>query len=101
MLSAGAKVASDSDQTRSMVTSLWMVAENVGSMGGTFLGGLAYDDLGFENGLMVIAGVQLLALAVIPLTCCGGDRQGKPKAHTVSDTSGSEHNQVQQDRSMA
>jgi len=69
MLSASAKVASDNEQTRSMVTTLWMISENIGTALGTFFGGLAYDGLGFEDGLMVIAGLQLLSLALIPITC--------------------------------
>jgi len=69
MLGSATRVASDSEQTRSMVTSLWMIAENIGTAMGTFFGGLAYDGLGFEQGLMVIAGLQLISLAIIPVTC--------------------------------
>ena len=69
MMSEGSKVAVDSEQTRSMITSLWMMAENVGASLGTFAGGVAYDEIGFEWGLVVIAGIQMLSLIIIPIMC--------------------------------
>jgi len=68
MLSSGSKVAPDSEQTRSMITSMWMIAEILGTSFGTLFGGMAYDAMGFENGLLVVAGIQVLTFALVPLT---------------------------------
>jgi len=68
MLSSGSKIASDSEQTQSMITSLWMIGEIFGTSFGTLFGGMSYDAIGFENGLLVVAGIQVLAFALVPLT---------------------------------
>ena len=59
MLSSGSKIAPDSEQTRSMLTSLWMIGEICGTSFGTLFGGMSYDAIGFENGLLVVAGIQV------------------------------------------
>jgi len=68
MLSSGSKIAADSEQTQSMITSLWMIGEIFGTSFGTLFGGMAFDAIGFENGLLVVAGIQVLAFALVPLT---------------------------------
>ena len=42
-----------------MLTSLWMIGEIFGTSFGTLFGGMAYDAIGFENGLLVVAGIQV------------------------------------------
>ena len=37
----------------------WMIAEILGTSFGTLFGGMAYDAMGFENGLLVVAGIQV------------------------------------------
>lgn len=77
MLSSGSKIAPDSEQTRSMLTSLWMIGEIFGTSFGTLFGGMAYDAIGFENGLLVVAGIQVLTFALVPMTSsCVMDRIG-------------------------
>ena len=60
------KNISDTEQTRGMITSLWLIAENIGGWSGSFLGGVAYDNLGFEGGSLVIIGLQFIIVAGIP-----------------------------------
>ena len=36
-----------------------MIAEILGTSFGTLFGGMAYDAMGFENGLLVVAGIQV------------------------------------------
>jgi len=56
----------DTEQTRGMITSLWLIAENIGGWLGSFLGGVAYDSLGFEGGSLVIIGLQGIIVMGIP-----------------------------------
>ena len=56
----------DTEQTRGMITSIWLIAENIGGWLGSFLGGVAYDNLGFEGGSLVIIGLQGIAVVGIP-----------------------------------
>ena len=56
----------DTEQTRGMITSLWLIAENIGGWSGSFLGGVAYDNLGFEGGSLVIIGLQGIIVIGIP-----------------------------------
>ena len=56
----------DTEQTRGMITSLWLIAENIGGWLGSFLGGVAYDNLGFEGGSLVIIGLQGIIVVGIP-----------------------------------
>ena len=60
------KNISDTEQTRGMITSLWLIAENIGGWLGSFLGGIAYDYLGFEAGSLLIIGLQGIIVVAIP-----------------------------------
>ena len=57
---------SDTEQTRGMITSLYLMAENIGGWSGSSLGGAVYDSMGFECGLWVIIGLQFIIVAGIP-----------------------------------
>ena len=56
----------DTEQTRGMITSLWLIAENIGGWSGSFLGGVAYENLGFEGGSLVIISLQVIIVVGIP-----------------------------------
>jgi len=56
----------DTEQTRGMITSLWLIAENIGGWLGSFFGGIAYDNLGFEGSSIVIIGLQGIIVIGIP-----------------------------------
>ena len=60
------KNINDTEQTRGMITSLWLIAENIGGWSGSFLGGVAYDNLGFEGGSLVIIALQGIIVLGIP-----------------------------------
>ena len=49
----------DKEQTRGMVSSLWVMADSVGGYLGDTLGSLAYDNLGFQAGTVVMFSVML------------------------------------------
>ena len=73
MLSETSKVdrkIRDTEQTRGMITSLWLIAENIGGWLGSFCGGIAYDNLGFEGSSLVIIGLQGIIILGIPYLCC-------------------------------
>lgn len=53
------------DQTRGMITSLWLIAESIGDWLGSILGGIAYFNLGFEDGSLVIVGLQFIIVVGI------------------------------------
>ncbi|XP_040583649.1 MFS-type transporter SLC18B1 isoform X1 [Lepeophtheirus salmonis] len=57
--------ASDSEQTRSMITSLWFINECVGGYIGSSLGGIIYDKIGFEWGTLIIETTMIINLFVI------------------------------------
>ena len=71
----------DTEQTRGMITSLWLIAENIGGWSGSFLGGVAYDKLGFEGGSLVIIALQGIIVVGIPYlwyrTKCNRNRRLK------------------------
>jgi len=46
----------DSEQVKSMVSSIWIVADNLGGYAGSTLGGYAYDSIGFEAGTLIEVG---------------------------------------------
>ena len=69
----------DTEQTRGMITSLWLIAENIGGWLGSFLGGIAYDNLGFEAGSLVIIGLQSIILVGIPYVWCSTIRNRKKR----------------------
>ena len=56
----------DTEQTRGMITSLWLIAENIGGWLGSFCGGIAYDSLGFEGSSIVIIALQGIIVIGIP-----------------------------------
>ena len=64
---------SDTEQTRGMITSLFLMAENVGSWSGSFFGAAAYDNMGFECGLLVIIELQFIIVVGIPCMWCSGN----------------------------
>merc|ERR1712179_537048 len=46
----------ESEQVSSMVSSIWIVADNLGGYAGSTLGSLAYDSLGFEKASLIEVG---------------------------------------------
>ena len=52
----------DKEQTRGMVSSLWVMADSVGGYLGDTLGSLAYDNLGFQAGTVVMFSVMLASV---------------------------------------
>merc|ERR1712173_190988 len=69
----------DTEQTRGMITSLWLIAENIGGWLGSFLGGVAYDKLGFEGGSLVIIALQSIIVVGIPYVWCRTMRNRKKR----------------------
>lgn len=71
----------DTEQTRGMITSLWLIAENIGGWSGSFLGGVTYDNIGFEGGSLVIISLQGIIVVGIPYlwyrTKCNRNRRLK------------------------
>ena len=59
----------DTEHTREMITSLWLIAENIGGWLGSFCGGIAYDHLGFEKSSLVIIGLQGIIIIGVPYLC--------------------------------
>ena len=55
----------DNEQTKGMVSSLWVITDCIGGYIGSTLGSVAYDNIGFENGTMAEAGA--LAITVVLL----------------------------------
>merc|ERR1712106_533282 len=53
----------DNEQTKGMVSSLWVISDCIGGYIGSTLGSVAYDNIGFENGTMAEAGA--LAITVV------------------------------------
>jgi len=57
----------DKEQTRGMVSSLWISADCIGGYLGATLGSLAYDNYGFESGSVIMAGIMLCSVIS---SCC-------------------------------
>ena len=55
----------DSEQTRGMVSSFWVVSDCAGGFIGSALGSVAFDILGFRKGTMVMAWTMVGTVAVI------------------------------------
>ena len=55
----------DKEQTRGMVSSLWVIADCVGGYIGSSLGSMAYDKYGFESGTMMVGGVMLITVIMM------------------------------------
>jgi len=72
-----AQGAPDTEQTRGMITSLWFVSENVAGWLGSSIGGVTYDQMGFENSTLLVIATQVLALlAILYLSKC--NKTGNP-----------------------
>merc|ERR1719411_546334 len=61
--------ASDTEQTRGMITSLWFLSENVAGYLGSSLGGYTFDQMGFESSTLIVIGLQLIALIPLAILC--------------------------------
>ena len=57
----------DKEQTRGMVSSLWISADCIGGYLGDTAGSLAYDSYGFEWGTVIMSAIMLLSV----ISCCG------------------------------
>ena len=57
----------DTEQTRGMVSSLWVMADSVGGYLGDTLGSLAYDTFGFQSGTVVMFSVMLVSVSTCSL----------------------------------
>lgn len=57
-----------SQQVSGMLTSLWIVAENMGSFLGAWAGGAAYDRMGWSTSCLMVTCLELLALLLILAT---------------------------------
>ena len=72
--------ASDTTQTKGMITSLWFISENIAGYIGSALGGITYDTMGFENSTLIVIGLQGMALLAIGfLYCINGRSQATEK----------------------
>ena len=81
----------DKEQTRAMVSGLWVVSDCAGGYLGASLGSLAYDTWGLELGTMVEGGVILGSVVLVSLYRAMIARRGEEEAslrhsgHRVSD----------------
>ena len=68
LMMKGASLAGlpDKEQTRGMISSLWISADCVGGYLGDTFGSLAYDNYGFESGTAIMSLIMLLSV----ITCC-------------------------------
>ena len=83
----------DNEQTKCMVSSLWVVSDCAGGYIGSTLGSIAYDNIGFENGTMAEAGalaITVVLLCVYSLVNHFGGGKSKRRDSGESD-SDSEH----------
>lgn len=55
----------NNDQTKGMVSSLWVVSYSAGGYFGSTFGGLTYDQLGFENGTVIIMSAMAFSVVVL------------------------------------
>ena len=55
----------ESEQTKGMISGLWIVAMCGGAYAGTSLGGLAYDKVGFRQGTLIECWVMSSSLVFI------------------------------------
>ena len=70
--------APDTEKTRGMITSLWFVSENVAGWLGSQIGGVTYDQMGFENSTLIVIAAQVIALlSILYLGKCNAKRQQK------------------------
>ena len=59
--------APNTETTRGMITSIWFMNESIGDYIGATAGGFAYDVMGFENGTVIVIGLQVAVLVSLPL----------------------------------
>ena len=57
----------DKEQTRGMVTSLWICCDCLGGYMGATLGSLSYDRYGFQTSTMIMAGLALVGVLLISI----------------------------------
>ena len=57
----------DKEQTRGMVSSLWVISDCAGGYLGAQLGSLAYDKWGLQSGTMIVGGVSLASVVLVSL----------------------------------
>ena len=55
----------ETDQSKGMVSSLWVVGDCIGGFVGSVLGGFAYDALGFQMGTSIEVGCMSFTLIII------------------------------------
>jgi len=57
----------DKEQTRGMVSSLWVISDCLGGYVGSSLGSLSYDKYGFEVSSMIFGGIILMSVLMMVL----------------------------------
>ena len=57
----------DKEQTRGMVSSLWVISDCLGGYVGSSLGSLSYDKYGFEVSSMIFGGMILMSVLMMVL----------------------------------
>ena len=83
----------DNEQTKGMVSSLWVMSDCAGGYIGSTLGSIAYDNVGFENGTIAEAGALGLTVVIICVyslakqCCCTKEERRK----STSSDADSEH----------
>ena len=66
----------DKEQTRGMVSSLWVISDCAGGYLGAQLGSLAYDKWGLQSGTMIVGGVSLASVVLVSLYSLVTRREG-------------------------
>ena len=78
----------DKEQTRGMVSSLWISADCIGGYLGDTLGSLAYDYYGFETGTAMMAAIMLLSVgSSCTYVMCLARKRNREEAKEVSERS--------------
>lgn len=52
----------DKEQTRAMVSSLWLMGDSIGGYMGDTLGSIAYDTCGFQSGTVVMLIIMIITV---------------------------------------
>ena len=65
----------DTEQTRGMVSSLWVMADSVGGYLGDTIGSIAYDTYGFQSGTVVMFSVMVMSVLLSCLYILTLDRR--------------------------
>lgn len=66
VLSPQESIIYNTEQRRGMVTSIWLTAENLGGWSGSFLGGIAYENMDFEGVSLIVMILQVITVLAIP-----------------------------------